>query len=238
MEQAADREREAQRLKQDRERAEAIIQKLNAYNPHESALSPWELMEIAFPKVDNVLPALPVGARSSQDWTTSDIQKAVARLDTDQYSTGNLREMVVKLDIDERLAISSGGSWDNPATKRFLISPDNRWTKNDLLDGQPQTKYEVISLRAAKEKGRAAFYQAAVGMLIRSFAETEELRQIHDDALAAKRSFAGSERSLADNFNEAIWNRIKSSPTESAVLVREAFDVLNFPLQARCGRKT
>jgi hypothetical protein len=66
-------------------------------------------------------------------WTAERLGELFA-LYADSVGKGFRSHEQVSADIDEPLAVSKGGAWDDPANKRFLESVTNRLTKNDLTE--------------------------------------------------------------------------------------------------------
>jgi Domain of unknown function (DUF4157) len=167
-------------------------------------------------------PRLPV------PFTEPDVDVLVGRIGTTAEPVGKgFRTFAsVTMDIDEPVAVSRGGAWDDPANKRFLESTTNRLTKNALVESAPPGPTGTISLRAAKAQGPAAFRAAAYAMLNRNFSDVVELAAVTREARAAMRNLNRPVPALRDAINESIRGRIERAATPDAKLVNEALRVI------------
>ena len=157
-------------------------------------------------------------------FSDTDIEQSVGKIEEAGTPVGQgLRGFErVSLDIDEPVAVSKGGAWDDPANKRFLERTTNQLTKNALTEVAPSPAGRTISLSAAKAEGPAAFRTAAEEMLTRNFSEITELADVTNEARAAMRNLNRSVRDLTDALNESIRGRIAAGRSPSAKLVNEA----------------
>ena len=83
------------------------------------------------------------------------IDSAVSDLENTATPTGKGLQSPrrVSADIDEPLAISNQGAWDDPANKRFLERFTNQQTKGGRVQYGPPAPHATISLRQAKAAG-------------------------------------------------------------------------------------
>jgi RHS repeat-associated protein len=156
-----------------------------------------------------------------------EINQVVGNLETRARPVGQgLRETVLQLDIDEPIAVSRGGAWDDPANKQFMERLTNQQTKNALIDSSPEVHRPQISLAEASAQGEEAFAAAARDMLTRPFSEVSELEQVTIAARGAmRRRTTGTPRELANRLNFAIRGRIARGATPAAALVNRALRV-------------
>jgi hypothetical protein len=140
---------------------------------------------------------------------------------------GKLRsDVVMRMDIDEPLAVSRGGAWDDPANKAFSERFTNQATKKDLLSTAPTPQKPSISLAQAAKEGDAAFQKSAADMLTRPFSEVAELDTITRQARGAMQSLNRPTRDLANSLNRSIRARIASGSSPEAQLVQRALRVM------------
>ena len=158
-------------------------------------------------------------------FSDAEIEQSVGKIEDTAAPVGKgLRGVErVSLDIDEPVAVSKGGAWDDPANKRFLERTTNQLTKNDLAEVAPGPPGRTISLRAAKAEGPAAFRAVAEEMLTRNFSDVAELVDVTNEARAAMRNLNRPVRDLTDALNGSIRGRIAAGRSPSARLVNEAF---------------
>jgi hypothetical protein len=123
-------------------------------------------------------------------FSDADVAEALRRIsDGEMRWTGQgLREVALRVNIDELVAVANNGAWDDPANKRFSESMTNQVTKNDLEEQNAIPALPVITQRDARDAGPEAFQAAALGMFDRRFSEVVELTNINDAARAAMRN--------------------------------------------------
>ena len=128
-------------------------------------------------------------------------------------------------DIDEPLAVSGGGAWDDPANKRFLESNTNRLTKNALTESAPPTPQGQLSLAAAEAVGEEAFYAAAGAIFDRNFSDVAELETVTNRARARMRNLNRPVGELKNALNTSIRNGIKAEASPEDRLIAKAMRV-------------
>lgn len=140
----------------------------------------------------------------------------------DFLTSGKLREAALKLNIDEIVAVSQGGSWSDPRNKQFLDWLTNQATKGGATWTHTIPPREQISLAEEFAKGPDAFRKAAMQLMTRNFGEVKELESLTQKAQAAMRKLNRPPRKLADAINKSIRGRIGRAATTDAKIVSDA----------------
>ena len=160
-------------------------------------------------------------------FSPADIESAIGGLESTARPVGiGLRGFLgLAFDIDEPLAVSGGGAWDDPANKRFLESNTNRLTKNALTEFAPPTPQGQLSLAAAEAVGEEAFYAAAGAIFDRNFSDVAELETVTNRARARMRNLNRPVGELKDALNTSIRNGIKAEASPEDRLIAKAMRV-------------
>jgi hypothetical protein len=190
------------------------------------------------PPSTHAAPRAPHGT-SDRLFSEGDIEHAIGRLEdtAEPIGQGLRSRRRVSADIDEPIAVSKGGAWDDPANKRFLESITNRLTKNDLTEVAPTAPTGQISLRAARAAGDAEFRRAARAMLDRNFSQVDELAAVTMQARSAMQNTNRPVGRLRNAINRSIRRRIARGSSPEAQLVNEALRVLGIdPRGISAGR--
>ncbi len=139
-----------------------------------------------------------------------------------------LREARLALNIDEILAVSTGGSWSSANNKQFLDWMTNQFTKNAGIASHQIPARPQISLAEELAKGAKEFREAASQLMTRGFGEVKELEKITNDAVAALKNTNRSTRDLANAVNKSIRGRIARAASDETKIVARALREAGF----------
>lgn len=133
-----------------------------------------------------------------------------------------LRSAPLRMQVDEMLAVTNGGSWADPRNKQFLDQFTNMFTKNAGIASHQMPARAQISLAEELAKGPEAFRAAANQLVVRNFGEVKELEALTNRAVAGIKNLNRSPRDLADAVNKSIRGFITRAAAGSKAASEDA----------------